>query len=519
MDTKFQSDTKKVRLWNSLTFFKEWNYKVRFHLWAIGLIFVIFTAGVTAVEIELDQVAAVSVPYSISSNLAVFIGCVSIMAFLSILLLLYMKRYECELLSDQENHRKLITIFTIILLSVIFSKIIIIYRSSLPYTILLIPTALSAVIIAVLVTPQIAIIVTLIIDIMITTMLSLANSSSILESFILILSGGLVAAISLPEIKQRKELIKSGLYVCAVAIVIVTGVSLVKQEFSVLLKNNVAGLLSGLAVAFLAPGMLSVFEFLAKTTTDIRLLELSDFKHPLLKKLEQKAPGTYHHSIDVGRLSESAARAIGANALLVKVGSYYHDIGKMKHPEYFSENQKRRNIHDHLGPQMSTKVIAAHVTDGIEMAKKHKLPKSIINMIPQHHGTSLISFFYQKAKKDKKHVNLNESNFRYPGPKPRSKEAAIMLIADSIEATSRSMQNTGYKELEAMIERIINGKIIENQLDESDITLNDIRLISESLLQVLSSMYHSRIEYPANRNEKKSPILKAAMSRNSSTQE
>lgn len=512
-------DSKKIHFF-SLTSFREWNSKVKLHLWFAGLIFVILMAGIIVVgaennKLDVTALSKLDFPY-FSVNLTEFSGCVSVVVLISILLLVYIKKYENELL-DHEKHNKLLTIFTIILLAVILSKIItlygIIYNSHLPYPILLVPTALAAIIIAVLIGTQISIITTFMIDVMIAIINYLAGSSATLESFILILCTGIVAAISLPEIKQRKELIKSGLYVCTVTVVIVTGISLLKQEFSALLENSVVGLAGGLAVTFLAPGLLPVFEFLAKTTTDIKLLELSDFKHLMLKELESKAPGTYHHSINVSKLAEAAARAIDANALLVKVGAYYHDIGKIKHPEYFSENQKdSRNIHDHLGPQMSAKIIAAHVTDGIKMAKKHKLPPDVIDMIPQHHGTSLISFFYNKAKEDEKHVKLNEINFRYPGPKPQSKEAAIMLLADSVEAASRSMKSTEYKELEAMIERVINRKIIDNQLDESDITLNDIRLISDSLLQVLSSMCHSRIEYPEDYNEEKSPILKAAMS-------
>jgi len=514
VNTKFfrNKETKSSSFWNS-TSFRDWFLKLNLHLWIIGSIFVVLIAGLIIVEVEIGQS---TFPFP-RADLTSFIGSLSIVALISFILLFYMKKYDGELLTDPENHRKLLTISTLILLAIILSKIIIIYNMSLPYPLLIVPTSLVAIIIAVLISPQISIVVTVMLDIMIAIINEFIHSSAILESFIIILATGIVAAISLPEIKQRKELIKSGLYVCIVTVLIINGVSLLKQDFSVLFKNSIVGLLGGFAVAFLAPGLLPVFEFLAQTTTDIKLLELSDFKHPLLKELEQKAPGTYHHSIDVSKLAEAAARVISANALLVRVGSYYHDIGKTKHPDYFSENQKNnRNIHDHLGPQMSAKIIAAHVIDGIEMAKKHKLPKAIIDMIPQHHGTSLISFFYQKAKKDEKFVNLNEADFRYPGPKPQSKEAAIMLIADSIEAASRSMKSTGYKELEVMIERVINSKIIDNQLDESDMTLNDIRLVSESFLQVLSSMCHSRIEYPEDLKEEKSPILRAAISRKKS---
>lgn len=501
-------DSQEADFW-SLATFRKWNSKLKLHLWGAGLIFVILIAGVVVVGVNNNK--ALSNPY-FSFNLMEFSGCVSIVVLISTLLVLYIKKYDNELLSG-EKHNKLFTIFTIILLTVILSKIIIIYSSSLAYPILLVPTTLASIIIAVLITPMISIITIFMMDITIAIINYLINSSTTLESFILILCTGIIAAISLPEIKQRKELIKSGLYVCAVTLVVITGLSLLKQEFSGLLRNNAIGLGGGLAVTFLAPGLLPVFEFLAKSTTDIKLLELSDFSHSLLKELEQKAPGTYHHSINVSKLAEAAARAIDANALLVKVGAYYHDIGKIKHPEYFSENQKNtRNIHEHLGPQMSAKIIASHVTDGVKMAKKHKLPPDIIKMIPQHHGTSLISFFYQKATKDEKHVRLNEANFRYPGPKPQSKEAAIMLIADSVEAACRSMRSTEYKKLETMIERVINKKITDNQFNESDITLNDIHLISDSLLQVLSNMQHSRLEYPPeDSGEKKSSVVQDSL--------
>ena len=230
------------------------------------------------------------------------------------------------------------------------------------------------------------------------------------------------------------------------------------------------------------------------------LLELSAFDRPLLQQLCAVAPGTYAHSMLVGTLAESGAQAIGADALLCRVGGYYHDIGKMKRPDFFVENQRRGNVHGRLSPSLSALIITAHVRDGVEMSQDQKLPKEIRDIIGQHHGTTLIRYFYHQALADCESLQEVpdglEERFRYPGPKPQTREAAIVMLADSVEAAARSIDKPSQERLEALIEGIVRDKIDDKQLEESPLTFRDVQKISEAFLHVLTAMMHGRIEYP-----------------------
>jgi hypothetical protein len=215
-----------------------------------------------------------------------------------------------------------------------------------------------------------------------------------------------------------------------------------------------------------------------------------------------EAPGTYQHSLVVSNLAETAANAIGANGLLTRVGAYYHDIGKMIKPEYFTENQLMgRNVHDSIEPSMSRLVILNHVKEGIELAKKNKLNPRIIDFIAQHHGTSLIYYFYQKSLEDATEGDkLSEDNFRYPGPKPQSRETAITLLADSVEGATRALPDPNPQNIEETVKKIINNKFIDGQLDECPLTLKDIDSITSTFIRMLSAMYHGRVKYPEKKN-------------------
>jgi len=257
-------------------------------------------------------------------------------------------------------------------------------------------------------------------------------------------------------------------------------------------------IVNGFVAASLCMILIKVFERLFDVVTNFTLLELSDFNQPLLKRMILEAPGTYHHSLIVGNLSEAASDAIGADALLTRVGAYYHDIGKMDKSEYFTENQLGGgNKHDDLEASVSKLVIINHVKNGIELAKRHKLNRRIIDFIPQHHGTSLMYFFYQKALKDTEDpATVDESNYRYPGPKPQSKETAIVLLADSVEAATRTLEEPNPRKIEELVRKIINNKFIDGQLDECNLTLKEIDQISATFTKVLSAMYHTRVKYP-----------------------
>lgn len=249
--------------------------------------------------------------------------------------------------------------------------------------------------------------------------------------------------------------------------------------------------------------LILLFEKTFKVTTDFTLLELSDTNLPLLKQLMTEAPGTFHHSLQVSNLAEAAAGAIGANSLLCRVGGLYHDIGKMENPGYFTENQSEVNEHDKLKPRMSALVIKAHVSNGVKIAEEQKLPQIIIDFIATHHGTTLIKFFWEKAKEqadaDKKEIR--EEDFRYDGPLPQTKETGIMLLADCVEASSRAMKDPNYQKLENLIDRMIDNRVSEGQLRKTPLTFQDLTAIKETFLNILVGIYHSRVEYPEDKEE------------------
>ena len=246
--------------------------------------------------------------------------------------------------------------------------------------------------------------------------------------------------------------------------------------------------------------LLWVFERVFDITTDIRLLELSDTNRPVLKELSLKAPGTLNHTLQVANLAEAAADRVGANALLTRVGALYHDIGKMAKPEYFVENQRSGvNPHDNLKPRMSALIIASHVKEGLELGRQHNLPKRVLDFIPMHHGTSLIEYFFRRAvdaSADSDAGAVSESEFRYPGPKPNSRETGILMLADSCEAASRSLDSPTHKRLETLIDNIFSSRIEDGQLDDSDLTFRELDQIKETFLSMLTGMYHVRVKYP-----------------------
>jgi len=250
----------------------------------------------------------------------------------------------------------------------------------------------------------------------------------------------------------------------------------------------------GLLISFLLPLLESLFHVL----TDVRLLELSNVDNPLLQQLAVKAPGSYNHSLVVGTLAEEGARAVGANTLFCRVAAVYHDIGKINHPEYYVENQLGRNPHDRLTPSMSALVIASHVKDGIKLAREAGLPEQIVDIIPQHHGTKLMGYFYEKAKStaDPGLGPVNEEDFRYPGPKPQTREAAIFMLADAVEAAARTIDEPTSNRLQEMISKITNSIVLDGQLDHCDLTFADLERIQQAFHRLLVGMYHHRVDYP-----------------------
>lgn len=332
-----------------------------------------------------------------------------------------------------------------------------------------------------------------------------------LDLSIYFLVSGIVAAYAMAKVDRRSQILRAGLItgvlnaVMILAIKLITVVSVtealnVAQVIFSAAMGFAGGILSSIFVLVMAPIAEMVFNYV----TDIKLLELGNLNHPLLKDMIVKAPGTYHHSQLVAVLAEAAAVEIGANPLLARVGSYFHDIGKMRKPEYFIENQQGGvNRHDKLSPSMSALIIASHVKDGLEMAREYNLPQRIADFIPQHQGTKVITYFYKKAleQSDGKE-EVVEKHYRYPGPCPQTREAGIILLADGAEASVRSLPEKTPQKIKGQVQKIINNNFIEEQLDECDMTLKDLHKIADTFTHVLVGIYHQRIAYPEEEEKK-----------------
>lgn len=328
--------------------------------------------------------------------------------------------------------------------------------------------------------------------------------------------GSVLAIFSERDIKNRSQIFRSFFFILVGYSLSIIAVNLVRvEDLQKVWQKLICGGLNAVMSPIIAYGLLIFYERVFKITTDLTLLELSDFNHPLLKELSSKAPGTFHHSIIMGNLSEAAAESINANQILARVGCYYHDIGKILKPQFFIENQlDQNNKHNELNPSMSTKIIIAHVKEGIELAKKHKLPNELIDFIPMHHGTTLVSFFYDKAKSTARE-EISDYSYRYPGPKPQTKETGIVMLADAIEASTRVIEDPTPQKLELRIKEIIRARFMEGELDECDLTLKDLTKIKESFLKILVGIHHHRIKYPdKNQLDLANEIKQKAVSKN-----
>lgn len=371
-----------------------------------------------------------------------------------------------------------------------------------------VPYALAPILVAALTGMTPAIFTTLVI----ATLFGISQGNSIEFTLIAFLSG-VVGAYFSNNIRSRTRLVRAGFFagLAAALAAVMTGIL---SNFSAgLIAELVAvSLLIGLLSGIIAVGVLPLLENLFKITTDITLLELTDFNHPLLRRMQIEAPGTYHHSLMVANLSENAAAAIGASPLLCRVCCFFHDIGKLVKPEYFAENQRGGlNPHDEKNPSMSALVIKAHVKEGIELAREHKLPSVILDVIRQHHGTSLIQYFYHQARerlkddlKQKESENnapsVDQSTYRYDGPRPAFKESAIIFFADGVEAASRALPKVSQSSVEDLIDKIFRDRIEDGQLDDCPLTFQELNKIRESFVYTLLNMLHSRVEYPKEEN-------------------
>ncbi|HYE81173.1 MAG TPA: HDIG domain-containing protein [Clostridia bacterium] len=309
---------------------------------------------------------------------------------------------------------------------------------------------------------------------------------------------GILASGMVSRTHHRSTIILAGLAASLVSLLIVFSVGVLSREdIYRMFYNGMYGTIGGILSAVLTIGTLPFFETTFDIITPVKLLELSNPNQPILRRLLIEAPGTYYHSILVGNLAEAAAEDIGANPLLCRVGSYYHDIGKLKRPYFFKENQiTKDNPHDKITPNLSALVITSHVKDGIEIAEKSKLPSAVIRLIEEHHGNTLVAYFYHKALKAEGAEVVEESKFRYPFRKPQTKEAAIVMLADSVEAYIRSLTEPTQEQVEQGVKKIIKDKLNDSQLDECDLTLKDLDMIGQAFVKVLAGIFHDRIEYP-----------------------
>jgi putative nucleotidyltransferase with HDIG domain len=364
-----------------------------------------------------------------------------------------------------------------------------------PWCAALLPLTITAMVLTLAYNPQFALLMTFALELALTVILG-----SSVDQVLIHLGGMATAILSLRHVRTRSQLVKVACAAGAAYFVttIATGL-LSEQTWALTLTDAVRFFIWGSLAGFVLTGLLPVVERSFSFVTDISLLEYADGSHPLLQELVRRAPGTYTHSMTVATLAEAAAEAIGANPLLVRVGSYFHDIGKMLKPHYFIENQNGENRHDALEPALSTLVIIGHVKDGIALAQQYGLPRPIIDTIAQHHGTTLVEYFYREAMRN---CDLNGSNpdlescFRYPGPKPQTREQGIVMLADAVESTSRSLNGPTPGSLRKLVHDTLMKRLLDGQFEESGLTLTELHIIEEALCKSLIALFHARIKYP-----------------------
>ncbi|HYQ88398.1 MAG TPA: HDIG domain-containing protein [Candidatus Binatia bacterium] len=356
---------------------------------------------------------------------------------------------------------------------------------------MLIPTTVLSLTVAVLFGQELAFVGTLVVSLLVAVVYGLGLPFLTGSAL-----AGIAAIATASGVRRRRDFYLPMLIVAIAYAFAIGAMGLVDgARWDTLIRRMAWGVVAGFGSVLLVTLLLPLLELLFSVTTDITLLELADLNRPILRRLMLEAPGTYHHSLVVGSLSEAGAEAVGGNPLLSRVAAYYHDIGKIDKAEYYVENQSSaRSRHEKLSPTMSCLIIEAHVREGAEIARREKLPKAILNGILEHHGTTLMSFFYHKAHQADS--NVEERDFRYPGPKPRSKETAVLMLADAVEAASRSLTEPTPSRIRGVVTRILDARVEDGQLDESPITFEDLAKIREGFIPILTALFHARVHYP-----------------------
>lgn len=405
----------------------------------------------------------------------------------------YIVRHEPKLAA---NLRRIASVSGLVVLAMAVARALAVQ----PWDAELIPVALTSMILAIAYNPQLALMVAFALSVL----SSLALGSG-LAHFVVLMGGTAAAVLPLKEVRTRTKPIQVGAYSALVFFVMTWAAGLFSGQSVELVASDAfcrAGW--GLMAGFFLGGSLPFVEKVFGIVTGISLLELGDITHPLLQELVRRAPGTHNHSVTVGTIAEAAAEKIGANALLVRIGAYFHDIGKMMKPHYFIENQAgATNRHANLAPAMSTLIIIGHVKDGVELGRQHHLPQPILDLIEQHHGTTLVEYFYREATRrchdDPDGTTVQESSFRYPGPRPQTKEAGILMVSDAVESASRTLSEPTPGRIDGLVNELIQKRLDDGQFDECGLTLREIAEIRESLIKSLIGIYHGRVKYPEQR--------------------
>ena len=418
------------------------------------------------------------------------------LALLSLLVVLYVVRFQP---ATARSLPKIAGVCALVLLTLALALIL----SRAPWHAGIVPLTVTALVITIAYNPQFALMMSLSLSLAVTVSLS-----GRLAEFLVVMGGQATAVLALRSVRTRSRLVQIGLIagVAYAAMTVATGLHS-HQQPALIAFDTAHGFAWGALAGFLTTGLLPVVERIFAVLTDVSLLELADGSHPLLQELVRRAPGTYTHSMTVATLAEPAAEAVGANPLLTRVGSYFHDVGKMLKPHYFIENQAGENRHDDLEPALSTLIILGHVKDGVALAQQYGLPRPVVDFVEQHHGTTLVEYFYRQALKSQEESghaptlpdggpNPLEMSFRYPGPKPRTREAGIVMLADAVESSSRALSNPTPGSLKKLVHEMMMRRLLDGQFEESGLTLTELKLIEESLIKGLIALYHSRIRYP-----------------------
>lgn len=454
---------------------------IRLNSWLIGIVFYISTLGLVLKSLNLLQNFEENIPIITGIALCVFI-------FLFIILL-YLSRYNSSVI----KHPLKFLVFCIINFGTLLIAHGILNANISKYSI---PSALTGILLASFIGGREALSCVIILG----GLIGFISNFSIDVVFTFIIMGGLTC-LSLPFINKRIDLFKIGSAAGITGAVFITSWGLMHGwDIETISVQSAFGIGSALVSAFLALEILPFIENLFGKLNYVKLFELSQLNHPLLADLREKAPGSYQSSLMVANLAEAAAEKINANSMLAKVGAYYHDIGKVKNPPYFVENLSptAKSKHEKVNPALSSLILISHVKEGAQLAQKYKLPKEIKDIIKQHHGTTFTSFFYQEALKKNHNGTIDEESFRYPGPKPKSKEAAIVMLADTVEAASRTLEEPSPGRIKNLVEKLIEEKLVGKQLNESRLSFNDLYTIEQSFIQSLIGTFHTRIKYPSS---------------------